>query len=65
MNNILLMPYQNLSLEDLPGEEWKAIAGYEGSYQVSNMGRVKSLKRWRGSGLGINGGYFQKEKIKN
>lgn len=26
-------------------EEWRDISGYEGSYQVSNLGRVKSLKR--------------------
>lgn len=26
-------------------EEWKDIEGYEGIYQVSNFGRVKSLKR--------------------
>ena len=26
-------------------EEWRDIAGYEGLYQVSNMGRVKSLER--------------------
>jgi hypothetical protein len=26
-------------------EEWKSIDGYEAYYQVSNMGRVKSLKR--------------------
>lgn len=30
------------------GEElWKDIPGYEGMYQVSNMGRVKSLARWK------------------
>lgn len=28
---------------DLEREEWRDIAGYEGLYQVSNMGRVKSL----------------------
>ena len=28
-------------------EIWKDIIGYEGSYQVSNLGRVKSLKRYR------------------
>lgn len=28
---------------DLPGEEWRDVAGYEGLYQVSNMGRVKSF----------------------
>lgn len=27
-------------------EIWKDIPGYEGLYQVSNMGRVKSLDRW-------------------
>lgn len=26
-------------------EEWKDIKGYEGHYQVSNMGRIKSLPR--------------------
>ena len=26
-------------------EEWKDIKGYEGSYQISNLGRVKSLSR--------------------
>ena len=26
-------------------EIWKDIKGYEGLYQVSNMGRIKSLKR--------------------
>lgn len=31
-------------------EEWKDIKGYEGFYQISNFGRVKSL-------------YFNKEKI--
>lgn len=27
-------------------EEWKAVPGYEGLYEVSNMGRVRSLDRW-------------------
>ena len=27
-------------------EIWKDIKGYEGLYQVSNLGRVKSLKKW-------------------
>lgn len=26
-------------------EEWRDIKNYEGLYQVSNMGRVKSLER--------------------
>lgn len=37
--------YKNLSLEDLQGEVWKDIPNYEGLYQVSNLGRVKSLPR--------------------
>lgn len=37
--------YQNFSLEDLPNEEWRDVIGYEGLYQVSNLGRVKSLPR--------------------
>lgn len=28
-------------------EEWKDIAGYEGLYQISSLGRVKSLERLR------------------
>ena len=31
-------------------EEWKDIEGYEGYYQVSNHGRVKSLSRKRAAG---------------
>ena len=40
-----MLPYQNLSLEDMPGEVWKDIPGWEGYYQVSNMGRAKSVAR--------------------
>lgn len=28
-------------------EEWRAVAGYEGLYEVSNLGRVRSLDRVR------------------
>ena len=42
-------------------EVWRDVKGYEGLYQVSNMGRVKSLERevrhWRG------GERIQKERI--
>ena len=29
--------------EDIQGEEWLPVAGYEGLYEVSNLGRVKRL----------------------
>ena len=34
-----------MDYKDLKGEVWKCIAGYEGLYQISNMGRVKSLEK--------------------
>lgn len=46
--------YQNLSLEDLPNEVWKDIPNYEGLYQVSNLGRVKSLQRLDSKGRKVN-----------
>jgi hypothetical protein len=29
----------------LEKDEWKEIPGYQGIYEISNLGRVKSLKR--------------------
>lgn len=37
--------YKNYKIEDLPNEIWKDIEGYNGLYQISNFGRVKSLTR--------------------
>lgn len=42
-------------------EVWKDIKGYEGLYQVSNYGRVKSLPKRYGSGRG----YLRAEMILN
>lgn len=38
-------PYQNLNIDDLLGESWREVHGFEGYYEVSNLGRVKSLDR--------------------
>lgn len=38
-------PHKDLSLKDLPGEQWMDIYGYDGIYQVSDLGRVKALPR--------------------
>jgi hypothetical protein len=44
--------YENLSLANLPNEKWKDVPGFEGSYKISNFGRVKSLKRLLNSSRG-------------
>ncbi len=41
-----LYPYQHTSLEDLPEEVWKDIPGFEGYYQISTYGRIKSVARY-------------------
>ena len=38
-------PILNLSLENIKGERWRDIESYEGLYQVSSYGRIKSLRR--------------------
>ena len=40
-------------------EEWKDVKGYEGLYQVSNLGRVKSLRRNKLVKLSKRGGYLR------
>lgn len=35
-----------------PDEKWLPVVGYEGSYEVSDQGRVRSVDRWRTSGNG-------------
>ena len=39
--------YLVLDIDDLPGEVWKPIHGYEGKYDVSNLGRVKRIEQDR------------------
>ena len=40
--------------------EWRDIKGYEGLYQVSNAGDIKSLRKLKYNGSGM---FFQKEMI--
>ena len=40
-------------------EVWKDIPGYDGKYQVSNFGRVKSLLKWNAH----KKEYYQRERI--
>lgn len=52
-----------LSLENLLNEEWRDIEGYEGVYQVSNYGRVKSLARKVNCNIRGNTNRIKKETI--
>ncbi len=45
--NALYILLSKVDCEDLPGEIWRDVVGYEGKYQVSNFGRVKSFCRGR------------------
>lgn len=42
--------YNNLQLEDLSNEVWVDAIGFDGIYEVSNLGRIKSLGRWVSNG---------------
>jgi len=54
--------YKNKDLNDLPGEEWRAIPEWD-NYMISNLGRVKSLERIQK--VKLNGGeFFAKKKTK-
>lgn len=48
--NLVLADYDSLAelneeWEDMPEEEWRAIPGYEGYYEVSSLGNVRSLDK--------------------
>ncbi len=58
----------------MDNEVWKDIKGYEGLYQISNLGRVKSLRKIRGIQIQkekiltlqpIKGGYYRAKLCKN
>jgi hypothetical protein len=54
--------HKNTDLNDLDNEVWIDIIGYDGVYQVSNLGRIKTLSRW--IQLRSDSGFYSKEKIK-
>jgi len=45
VNPKAIPPYLNLSVKTMKGEQWKDMPGYKGLYQVSNLGRVKALRK--------------------
>lgn len=60
--NALHVLLEEIDYKDLPNEIWRDVIGYEGLYQVSNFGRVKSFKNNKikilKSNVGI-GGYLR------
>ena len=50
-------------------ETWRAIVGYEGAYEVSDLGNVRSLTRWvpygRHKGMTYKGRPLRLTLIKN
>lgn len=53
-----MVTFENLSLNNINGEMWASVNGYEGVYEISNMGRIKSLDRtW------MQGGRCKEEHI--
>jgi len=63
--------YKNVDDLFLEGEIFKDISEYNGDYQVSNLGRIKSFKKWRGTDIRIlsqnedSHGYLQINLYKN
>lgn len=48
--------------ENLESEEWKWVKEFEGYYQVSNKGRIKSVERWTINKNGFKS--FRRERIR-
>jgi len=45
-------PLPPLPLQSLPGEQWRPVIGYEGWYEVSDLGRVCRVRSGRGARAG-------------
>ena len=60
MEKVFVVPSLAIDGENMK-EIWKDVVGYEGLYQVSNLGRIKSLPKLCINGNG--GKYYTKEKI--
>ncbi len=50
---MIVEPFLNVDLVDMPDEKWESIISYDGIYEISNFGRVKSLSRYDSAGRWI------------
>jgi len=62
------LPYKSMQLEDLPNEVWVDVYGYDGIYEVSNLGRIRSVSRevntrW-GTGRWVDGKLLKQTYLK-
>lgn len=60
MSNIEIPISRNTQVKDLPDEIWVDVINYDGIYSVSNLGRVKSERRFVNNGTS---GRWVKERI--
>ena len=44
--------YKDHEVDDLPGEVWRDVVGWENSHEVSNLGRIRTKERTRASKQG-------------
>lgn len=58
--NLVDLPYLNKSLVSTHNEYWVDCLNYDGVYQISNLGRIKSLSRMR---KGPYSDYLTKDRI--
>lgn len=49
---LVMEPFNNYSLDNMPGEVWREIPFGDGRFQISNLGRVKSKQRMVKSSYG-------------
>ena len=59
--------FNNFTDSELKNEKWKDIFGYDGAYQVSNLGRVRSRKsgEWKVLRPGNNGNEYLRVNLSN
>lgn len=48
-------PWLDVEMSNRPGEEWRDVVNYDGIYEVSNHGRIKSIARYTTAGRLVTG----------
>lgn len=60
----IVIIYKIVTLDNINGEAWRDVLGYDGIFSVSNMGRIKSERRYRMGG-GIIHEKIRKQQVVN